>query len=159
MNRVDPWFDSLYLKYAPGLVRTAAYLLKDRAVAEEITQEVFVLLLLNREKVESYRSPGAWLYKVLYHCVGNEIQRARRHREVPIGPEHEAVAGDSGEFSRFSDLLPAELSREDRQILTWYYEDGRDCNEIGALLHCSAHACETRLYRARNRCKALLLDP
>lgn len=158
MDRTDPWFDSLYKKYAPRFVKVASLELDDRAVAEEIVHDVFCVLLLSRTKVETYDQPGAWLHKVLYNRIGNEIQRASRSRESPLNPtQEEELAGDTGEFVRLEDILPVGLSQKDRQILIWFYEDHLDCREISRRLHRTVHACEARLYRARKRCKELLL--
>ena len=157
MDRTDPWFDSLYQKYASKLVKAASLLLDNWAMAEEIVHDVFFILLLYREKVETYDNPGIWLYKVLYKRIGNELQRASRHRELPWTQEYEELAGDTDEFSRLDDVLPAGLSPEYRQILIWFYEDNLDCKEIGRRFHRTPHACETKLYRARNQCRDLLL--
>ena len=51
MRREDPWFDEVYQKYSPQLLKAAAVLLDDEWLAEEIVQDVFVVLLLHREEV------------------------------------------------------------------------------------------------------------
>lgn len=157
MNRTDPWFDSLYEEYVPKFFTIALELLDNWAVAEEIVQDVFVILLLCREKIEIYEKPRFWLLKVLRNRIGNELQRMGRQREFSLGPEYEELlAGGGGEFDRLEYLLPAGLDPKDRQVLIWFYEDNLDFKEIGRRLHRTPHACETRLYRARNRCRELL---
>lgn len=158
MDRTDPWFDSLYLKYASRLLETAVCELNNRAAAEDLVHDVFFILLVCRAEVETYDKPVFWLYKVLYNRIKNELRRAGRSREIPLLEEHNELAGCSGEFFRLEDALPAGLSKKERQILVWFYEEDLSCQEIGQRLHRTAHACETRLYRARNRCKDLLLQ-
>lgn len=157
MDRTDPWFDSLYKKYATKLMNIASIELNNWAVAEELVHEVFVLLLVHRAKVETYKKPGVWLYKVLYNRIGNELRRMSRKREVPLESWHEEMFGDIAVFGKLEDILPSGLSAKDRQILIMFYEEELDCKEISRRLHRSVHACETRLYRARNRCRELLM--
>lgn len=157
MDKTDPWFDSLYLRYAPKLVNVASLILDNWAVAEEIVQEVFLFLLLYEAEVREYDNPGVWLYKVLYNRIGNEFQKVSRHKEIPLSREHEELIGNGGEFGRLEDVLPMELSKKDRQILIWFYEENLSCKEIGKRIHRTTHTCEARLYRARKRCKELLL--
>ena len=157
MEHTDPWFDALFRAYTSKFVDIASLALNDWALAEQIAQDVFLFLLLNREKIEKYDHPGVWLYKVLYNRIGNEMQRANRHFEIPFRTEHERIPDDSKLFQKLEDVLPEGLTEAERQILIWFYEDNLDCSEIGKRLHRTAHACEGRLYRARKRCKELLL--
>lgn len=156
MDRTDPWFDPLYRKFAPKFVKSASLVLNNWAVAEEIVQDVFLIMLLYRKRLESYDHTGVWLYKTFRNRIGNELQRVGRSREVPLLPEYEGAIDDNLEFERLEDVLPAGLSLIDRQILIWYYEDDLSCKDIAKKLHRSTHACEAKLYRARNRCRELL---
>ena len=130
-------------------------LLNNPAVAEEIVQDVFLILLLNRSKVEHYEKLGSWLFRTLYHRIENELQRASHSREVTLGPQHELLVGENREFERLEYVLPSELTPMERQILIWYYEDNLSCAEIAARLYRSEHACHTKLYRAREKCRKL----
>ena len=158
MKREDPWFDEVYQKYSPQLFKAAAVLLDDEWLAEEIVQDVFVVLLLHREEVEHCGYLRAWLYRVLRNRIGSEIQRAFHSRELPLLPEHENLPASTGRRRRLEDLLPKSLRPEDRQLLIWFFEDGLSHEEIAARLGCSLHASHMRLYRAKQRCARLLLN-
>lgn len=156
MSERDPWFDTLYNRYARSLLKTAVNLLDDQEVAEEIVQDVFVILLLHRSEVEDYNYPGAWLFKVLDNRIDNELFKARHKYEVPFDPKYEQIAA-AEEATRLEDILPTGLSQKERQFLIWFYEDDLSHEEIAQRLGCSVHACHTKLYRIKRRCQKLLL--
>ena len=65
MGAADPWFDSLYEENSKKLFKVANTILKNRSVSEELVQDTFTVLLLNRETVETYDHPEAFLFRVL----------------------------------------------------------------------------------------------
>ena len=80
---------------------------------------------------------------------------ADAYEEEELLPEYEpAVDGPPPDF--FS-LLPSELSKKEKQILYLHIEAGLSHEEIAAQLGCKPEASRMRLYRARQRCKELLL--
>ena len=86
----------------------------------------------------------------------NEMQKAYHSREVPIQPDMEAAAKET-DTANFLDLLPRELSEQDRQLIYLHCEMGLPHEEIAAMLGCSPVACRMRFSRARNRCQKILL--
>ncbi len=152
----DPWFDELYSQYMHLLLKAAIHKLGNRAVAEEIVHDVFILLLLSREKVETYIHPEAWMFQVLNNKVKNELRRAKYRYEVPFDPEQH-LSGDTVEPMKLEFSLPPGLNEQERQFLIWYYEEDLDHEEIARRLGCSVHACHARLSRAKKKCKKILL--
>lgn len=156
MEHTDEWFDTLYTRYALSMVRTASAILNDHAVAEELVHDVFIILLLKRSEVESYKSPGVWLFRTLKNRIANEIQLARHTREVPLEDIHERYISSEEELNRLEDVLPSGLSREERQFLIWYYEEDLTHEEIAKRLGISEHASHGRLYRIKRKCFMLM---
>ena len=153
MGRTDPWFDSLYRENAQRLFKVAYRVLKNRDVAEELVQDTFMVLLVQREKVERYECPEAYLLDVLRKRIGSELQKAYRKREEPLEEKHESIAAREGGRERVEDLLPGWLNEQERQILLWRAEDGLSFQEIARRLGCSEHACHARMYRLREKFK------
>ena len=158
MGKIDPWFDSLYRNNAGRLFRVANHILQNRSVAEELVQDTFMVVLVQREKVEKYEYPEAYLMDVLRKRIGSEIQRASYKREEPLEEKHEAIAVAGGLEECLVDILPDWLSEQERQILLWRAEDGLSFREIGLRLGCSEHACHAKMYRLREKFKIKLRE-
>lgn len=155
MGKPDPWFDALYDAHAEKLVQIATYALDNRAVAEELVQDTFMILLAQKEKVKTYDHPEAFLRDVLRKRIGNEMQRAYRSREESLEPKHESYLAFEDKTERVEDILPDGLTEQDRQIIIWRAEYELPHEEIAKRLGCSTHACHAKLYRLRNKLKKL----
>ena len=153
MGQTDPWFDSLYRENAQRLFKVAYHVLRNRSVAEELVQDTFMVLLVQREKVEGYEHPEAYLMDVLRKRIGSELQKAYRKREEPLEEKHEAIAAREDRHETVGDLLPDWLSEQERQILIWRVEDGLSFRQIAQRLGCSEHACHAKMYRLREKFK------
>src|SRR6266487_2324066 len=65
-----------------GVLRTVELMLRDRARAEEITQDAFVQLYLNWPKISGYERPDAWVRRVAIRLVMRSVRRDRLWRLV-----------------------------------------------------------------------------
>lgn len=153
MGPVDPWFDSLYEKYSDKLFNIANGILRNRSIAEEIVQDTFMILLINRETVVEYEHPYAFLLKALRNRIGSEIQREYHKREEPLEEKHESIAATRPDAERLEDILPRWLTKDERQFLLWRIQDGLSFQEIALRLNISEHACHARMYRLREKFK------
>ncbi|ADY55406.1 RNA polymerase, sigma-24 subunit, ECF subfamily [Syntrophobotulus glycolicus DSM 8271] len=79
---MDAEFSALYQKYKNPLFSYIFYLAGDRAVAEEICQDVFLKVYLNIAKFENRSSFKTWIYKIAKNTYLDHV-RARK-REAPI---------------------------------------------------------------------------
>ncbi len=155
MNDLDAWFNPIYSANYSRLVKTAYYILWDEDLVEDIVQNAFSALLIKREQLRDHPNISGWLVKTVRNMADNERNRARYTREVPFLPEHEPAAGEP--LPDFLSLLPPELNQRERQILYLYIEVGLSHEEIGAQMGCKPETSRMRLYRARRRCRELLL--
>lgn len=153
VGKTDPWFDALYRNNWERLLKTATHLLGDRGVAEEVVQDTFMILYSKRDEVRGYEHPEAFLLNVLRKRIGNEFQRASRHRVEPLDEKHEATLVAEAPKERIEDILPDWLTEQERQILIWRAEYGLSFQEIALRLGCSEHACHAKMYRLRAKFK------
>ena len=56
----------------------------------------------------------------------------------------------------FQDSLPKDLKPEDRQLLTWRYEERMEYEEIAKRLGRSYDATRAQMHRAKKRCAKLM---
>ena len=76
-------FDQLYELYATDVLRVSYYYLGNREMAEDVTQDVFVKLIINKPFLEQGREK-AWLLKVaLNRC--RDLWRSSWIKKVVLG--------------------------------------------------------------------------
>src|SRR6478735_5564996 len=71
-------FEALFHEWYPVLCRASNRVLRDKALAEEIVQEVFVNLWEKREQIVVQGAWKSYLYRSALNRSFNEIKRAQR---------------------------------------------------------------------------------
>ena len=147
-------FDELYENYATDVLRVAYYYLGDRQRAEDVTQDVFVKLLLNRPVLYPGREKS-WLLKVaLNRC--RDLWRSSWIKKVILGhpcfelfPADDEIgkAADSAALAEAVNRLPAEF----KEVVLLHYYQGYNVSEISEILNIAEGTVSSRLSRARKR--------
>ena len=147
-------FDELYRLYATVVLRVSYYYLGNREQAEDVTQDVFVRLLMNRPVL----APGkekAWLLKVaLNRC--RDLWRSSWIKKVVLGhPSFECFPApdEIGELAEKNALAEAvhSLKAEFKEVVLLFYYQGYSVAEIAEMLDIAEGTVSSRLSRARNR--------
>ena len=133
--------------------------------ANDVTQEAFVRVYLNREKFRTDAKFSTWLYTIATNLIRDKLRCQQRHPTISLQKEND-------EGNSLADILPATAASpsddafsaeraaivqqaiaalpEDLRLplILSEYED-RSHAEIATILNCSTKAIEMRLYRAR----------
>jgi RNA polymerase sigma-70 factor (ECF subfamily) len=156
-------FTALYRRRQGGVYRFALQMSGSEAIAEDVTQEVFLLLI--REK-DAYDPGRGSLQSFLYGVARNHVLRAlERNREAPMDDEAEPC--DPAGVDTLASLTRAEALEAVRQAVlalpTHYREvvalcDLEEMDYAGAAsaLGCSVGTIRSRLHRARGLLTAKL---
>lgn len=152
-EQVD-WLASLYEENFNRLYGTACRLLGSGDQAEEVVHDAFVLALARGEKFTTHPAPEAWLMMTLKNLCSNQCKRHSR-TEASIDDIFHLSAPQ--EDRGLLELLPEALPEEDKQLLTWRYAIQMDYRMIADRLGISETACRSRVFRAAERCRKLLL--
>ncbi len=150
-------FQHLYEKYHDKVYSIARGILLDSEEAQDAVQEVFTLVYRNLSRFDRRSKFSTWLFRI---GVNRSIQHARRlkwkRHQVAIGDTFETIP-DAEREEHAEDpkvaLAMSALQPNDRAILTLFYWDELNLQEIAESLGCSANAAKTRLFRARERFK------
>src|SRR4029077_16105081 len=79
-------FTSLYERYQGAIFRFALHMSGNAATAEEVTQEVFMLLIGNPQGYEADKGPiGGYLFGIARNLTRRVLERSRR--DLPIEEE------------------------------------------------------------------------
>lgn len=150
-------FGNLYAKYHDKVYAIARGILLHSEEAADTVQEIFTLVYRHLKRFDRRARFSTWLFRV---AVNRSIQEARKHRNRwRLSELNEAIAKEAEPPEvetdpRVSEVLDR-LSPTDRALLTLFYWEELSLNDIASTMECSANAAKTRLYRARERFRAM----
>lgn len=124
--------------------------LHDRAVAEELAQDVFLKLYRELPRLESREHVKFWLRKVISHRCMDHVRSASRKLEVALDDALEPVAESSEtDFLLENGLrkLVASLPDEARMVIVLRYQEGMEPQEIAQTLGIPLGTVKSRLQR------------
>ncbi|GJG87367.1 RNA polymerase sigma factor [Gemmatimonadetes bacterium T265] len=148
-------FERLYRDHVDRVFTLCARMTADRALAEELTQDVFVRAW---EKLALFRGESSfatWLHRLAVNVVLNQREadgRRRRHfapdDDGDAGertPTRAAAPGDRMDLERAIATLPPGA----RRVFVLHDVEGYKHEEIGTLLGITAGGSKAQLHRAR----------
>jgi RNA polymerase sigma-70 factor (ECF subfamily) len=140
----------------PDLLRFAHWLARDRSIAEDIVQEALLRAWRSRESLQEAGSARAWLLTI----VRREHARLYERKRLELVCLDEAIDHQSlatGDDSDLHTLRAAilKLPMEYREPLIMQVLGGFSTEEIAKELSLSTTAVLTRLFRARNKLRAI----
>lgn len=164
--RIEQWIR----EHGGQVYRTALYYMKDAALAEDVSQETFLLAYRHMDEFRGKGTPASWLMRIAANQA-KETLRSKWHRDVSkvddwdaqaalmSGPDRSA--GDSSPEDRLAnrDEVATALGQLDnrlrRPLLLHYYYGFRD-REIAVLLDLTPAAVRKRLERGREKLGRLM---
>ena len=138
---------SLYRGYRGKVLKRARQLLRNEQAAEDATQEVFLRLLDDNERMSRHPEPLAWLYRVTTNLCLNRLRDEKRRRTKLIthhAPSNDQHGQDAEARAVVADILrrvPSDL----QEIAIHYHAAGMTCHEIATLLGVSRRTIGNRL--------------
>lgn len=144
----------LYDRHADRVYRTAWRVLRDRAEAEAVTQDVFVRALSALDQVRDTTVLSAWLNAIAARAAYDALRSQRRQlrRFLPLDHSDVAAATASQSDPLLGDHLRraiAGLSSKLQIVLVMYAVEGFNHAEIAAALGIPVATSKTRLSQAR----------
>ncbi|MCA9549251.1 MAG: sigma-70 family RNA polymerase sigma factor [Myxococcales bacterium] len=157
-------FDALYARYAQRLYSYLLRLVKVRAEAEDLVQEVFLTVLEDRTlELRPGRFAG-WLFTV---ARNRAVERARtsarreakatRIAQPPPSPDPEALALDKEVMARMERAL-SELSEPHREVLLLKAVGGLTYAQIAAVQAVPEGTAKSRVHFAVRAVRALFRE-
>ena len=150
----DSAFDAIFREQYPGLVVIATRLLGERALAEEIAQDVMLELWRRRETLVLTGPIRAYLQQATRNRALNRLRQARtaQRGEVYVRGPSESPAADSRAISSELSIAVvhaiASLSEPQREVFEMNRQRGLTYAEIAELLGISVKSVEARMGRA-----------
>lgn len=144
--------------FSPLLFRVAHSVLRNRAEAEDVVQDVFVRVLEHRRDLPAIRELRPWLVRIAWNLALDRRRRVTPDQlDAPQADALRAPAADAGhaidrqrrleEVFRVIDKLPA----SERQALLLSALEELETGEIARIMNKSESAVRGLIFRARNR--------
>lgn len=144
--------------------RLAYSLVRTRADADDIYQEVFLRYVRKAPAFDSGEHEKAWFMRVTINCCRNlwksPWMQRRRVLENDV-LEREAVQEESYEITDEDRVLietVKQLPEKYRAVIHLFYYEELSVEEIGKITNSKASTVRTRLTRARRQLKSLLRE-
>lgn len=144
-------FDSLVREHQAMVFSVALHFLRDRAVAEEVAQEVFLSLHRNLGGIESDSHARYWLRKVTVQRSIDEGRRRKRQANVSLEDVAEPVAGAKTGDPMLQEMLRrlvATLPEAPRMVMILRYQEDLDPSDIAELMNMPVATVKSHLQRS-----------
>ncbi|MED4726949.1 RNA polymerase sigma factor YlaC [compost metagenome] len=153
-------FQELFKTYYPYVVRQIIRIVREKSVAEDIAQEVF-LKLYNSDRNAIQNIP-AWLSKASIHAAYNYLRSTNRRliRDEKASEEHTAYSPSSEEnWLKQEDIqavrkVLTEMDERDRTLLMMKYS-GFDYKELAHAVQVESSSVGTLLSRAKTKFRTM----
>jgi RNA polymerase sigma factor (sigma-70 family) len=147
--------EAYYTRYGPMVLRRCRRLLKDEQSAFDAMQEVFLKVLVARDRLTG-AYPSALLYRIATNLCLNRIREEGRdkpgeyrdilhHLSFLENPENAVVAGN------LLDCVLKEAKGSTQKVAVMYFIDGMTLKEIAATVKISIAGVHKRLDKLRRR--------
>jgi RNA polymerase sigma-70 factor (ECF subfamily) len=157
-------------RYGNDVVRTASLLLKDRHLAEDVSQETFLTAF---RKADQYRGDGSlkgWLLRIAINLCRSRMRRASwqrlflRERMDLVQDADDWPESSGSEEPGSANWLNKMTLREEigrlpmlyREVIVLYYFHEMQIAEIADVLQESEGTVKSKLHRARKKLKQQL---
>lgn len=115
-------FQRLYEKYHQDLFQFLFYLVKDKGLAEDLIQEVYIKVLKSYDRFEGRSSEKTWLFSIARHVAIDHFRKQKTLRQRIM---------EKFDFEKASIVdhnpLPEEITLQ-REEIQWLYKALDRCN-------------------------------
>lgn len=153
------YFGLLYDRYAQKVYAKCISILKDEALAQDATQEIFVKIFVNLAKFNERAKISTWIYSITYNFCIDLIRRDKKMKflfsdDMQQVPEPVEEITDeqllSMEIDRLKIVLE-EIPLDDKLVLLMKYQDDLQIRDIALALNKTESAIKMKLKRAKHK--------
>jgi RNA polymerase sigma-70 factor (ECF subfamily) len=168
----DESFAVLLEKYRNPVIHFTFRMVQDRAIAEELAQEVFLRVYRSRQTYEPTARFTTWLFRIATHLALNWLRDGKKERgqhrldddrdgemparEVPDRlPSMEQRMVYQARLQEVRDAIAKLPDKQRAAVLMHKYEE-MEYSQIAGVLECSESAVKSLLFRAYESLRAQL---
>jgi RNA polymerase sigma factor (sigma-70 family) len=153
-------------KYKSMAYSLALKLVKNREDAEEIAQDAFIKAYQSLAQFRGSARFSTWLYRIVYNSA---ISHMRRNSAELVSIEDSGFTEKESsevndayyrlkeqERKKFLDLVLEKLDPDENFLVTLYYYDEKDLDEIGRITGLTKNNAKVKIFRARQKMMIML---
>jgi RNA polymerase sigma-70 factor (ECF subfamily) len=151
-------FGELFKRLGPLVQRFLWPMVRDRALAEDLTQTAFMSVIRSKDRYEQGAPVAPWVLTVAANAARDTLRRRGREQAVTPATEERTVdpeAADPGLRKVIEGAL-AELPAAQREAVILHRLQGLSFEEIAAVLGTTSGAARIRAHRGYERLRELL---
>lgn len=159
-------FSELVDKYKDMVFTLAFRIMKDKRLADEMSQTVFIKIYKKLNSFKGQSKFSSWIYRITYNtCLDELRKRGKNYKFVQINDftEHEVLTVESALDQMKKDELTEtikigleELPGEMAFLITLYYFEDNSIKEIAESLNIKENNAKVKLHRARLKLTEIL---
>lgn len=160
------YFSAIYDRYANKIYSKCYSLLKDTALAEDATQDIFTKIFLRMSSFNQKSQFSTWVYSITHNYCIDYLRKQRKKWSSDDDEQQQELLDkvvDTDDSIKEKELLELELDKlaqaldklspEDKSVLLMKYKDDLSIKDICDVLDKSESAVKMKLKRARERAK------
>lgn len=161
-------FTDLFKLYQSKVYTVALAVARSPDAAEELVQEVFLNIWVNREKLAGISNFEAYLFIITRNAALHTIKKIAREREMLLNVKKESVYTGSGneteqriynrEYQVILNKALARLSPQQQSVFQLIQEQGLSRKEVALRLHISPESVKTHFSRAMKNIRSLFVS-
>ncbi len=163
-------FEKLISLYQQQIFNIAYYKTDDRHLAEDVSQEVIIRIF---KKIKTFKfkcSFSSWVYRVTCNIINDIIKKLKPSFEISVEDIEDTKEDEYSETQKVVEeidrdikiqklrKLISKIPHKFQVVLILYEFEGKKYEEIAEILNKNVNTIKTRLYRARQILKNLILN-
>ncbi len=151
-------YSKLYEKYVKQIYNSIARLVVDDSVAEELTQEFFISIFSDVEKLKEITYLGAWFKRIAINKAISHLRKKKMYFSEIDAVQDELCDELDDEITLRKEMQVAEimkcidqLSTENRTIVNLFLFEELSHEEIGNMLGISSSTVRSKYHRAKKK--------
>lgn len=160
----DKAFRQLFEMYKDNLYHTALRLAKDEFLADEVLQETFLQIWVNRSKLLDVRDFDAWLYRIAKNVFLARLRKKTLSMEPLDLYFHNLISqttsidsADYKELEEHYEIAIARLPEKQRLAYQFIKLEGLSRKEVADILQVSTETVKSNYEEATNKVRSYLI--
>jgi RNA polymerase sigma-70 factor (ECF subfamily) len=159
-------FGVLVDRYKEMIFTLALKMIKNREEAEEVSQDTFLKAYNSLNKFKGDSKFSTWIYKIAYNTCLDRLKKNKKEEGTILIDEFSdhlvktldnalSVLEEKERKETIQNCLNL-LSSEENFLLTLYYFDDQDLDEIAKIMDINSNNVKVKLFRSRKKLAVIL---